>query len=163
MPKPKLQSVITNISLPSQYLRRMKDLADQLGISVSDLLRRGFDMYEKEHNAEKFGRYKGTEVAKSKISKQQQKEDRENKIAWLRSASGPEILQFLLECGYIEMDQIVFEQGAKLVRVVVEANESGIMALRQHFHDKDSGELVYTSDLQPLEEVIRGLIKEKKI
>ena len=159
MTKKGLYKVIS-VSLPEGLYKILIELGEHFHVSHSEVIRRGLETQKEIMLKQKFG-YKGADIAKAKLSKDAMKEDRENKIAWLRAASGPEILQFLLETGYIETDQ--FEQGAKLVRMVVEPNDAGVMALRQHFHDKDSGVFSYPSDLQPLEEVIRGLIKEKKI
>lgn len=151
---------VISISLSAGSYKRLKEMASYFDISTSELIRRSLDVQHEGFLKQKFG-YKGADIAKAKLSKDAAKEEREDRIAWIRSAAGEEVMAFLIECGYVENPE--FEQGSKIVRAIVEPNEGGIMALRQRFFDKDSGELVYTSDLQPLEEVIRGLVKEKKI
>lgn len=136
-------------------------MSEHWDISAAEVIRRALDILYENLETQKFGRYRGTEAIKSKLGRQEAEAKREEQIATLRGAGPEELTVFLIDSGYVETPE--FEQGGKIVRIVAELNEAGIMTLRQRFYDKETNEFSYASDLQTLNEIINGLIKEKRI
>lgn len=151
---------IIPISLSEKFYKQLKEMAEHYGVSSAEVCRRGLSLQYENMLRQKFG-YKGETLVRSKMDKEARAAQREDQMAWVRSADGPALTAYLIDCGYIEEPE--FEQGDLIVRIVAEPNDAGILMLRQRFFIKATNEFSYASDLQTIEEVVKGLIKEKRI
>ena len=151
---------IMPFSIGLKQYKKLKEMSEHWDVSAAEVIRRALDVLYENLQRHRFG-YKGADAMKAKLGRQEAESKREGQIAELRTMDAETLTAFLIDSGYIENPE--YEQGNKIVRIVAELNEGGMMALRQRFYDKGSNEFSYASDLQTLDEVIKGLIKEKKI
>ena len=129
-------------------------MGDYYGISLSEVCRRGLTVQYSDMLREKFG-YKGETVAKAKLSKEQRERERDMRIAFIKTGDPEEITAWLNEIQYFEN----VPEGARAA-FAIKADTGTRVVQMQYFKD---GQLDYASDLQSEDELIRQLVKEKKI
>lgn len=156
------KSKLLTLVLGPELFSRLKDMAGYYNISQSALVRELINQKYAIYFKDTRGYMAGSEATKSRLDKKAKEARRQEQIDWVKNTKESAALTaYLIDCGYIEEPER--QENDMIVRVAAEPNDTGLMMLRQRFFNKATGEFSYASDLQTIEEVVKGLIKEKRI
>lgn len=154
-------SIIITFSAPPSVFEKMKKFAASKEITLSEMLRRAFELFEYQEARDRYGRYGGTQVGKAKITRLMKAEQRENNIKMIQSSSPAELENFLIGIEYFPPDGIDGrnEFAGVYCRHKITENKEYVQA---YINIKDGTES-YRNMIFNLDDLIKDLDKQNKI
>lgn len=155
----KKKSTTIHLSFPKIVFNRIESLAEKIGVSVSEIMRMAFYNFENQYYKDRYGRYGGIQIGRGKTTRLMREEKRAEQIEQLQSMSPEEIMDFLIAINYLDPDRV---ENDILYCYRIKDEAAGRM-LYQLQINQESGEEIYSRLVFTLEELIKDLIKTKKI
>ena len=157
----KNKSIIISFSLPPTFVDRVRKIAKDNDISMSEVVRNAIKLYELEEERGRYGRYGGTQVGKAKITRLMRMEQREKNLKMIRSFSPAELEAHLITIGYFPPEGIDGrnEFAGVYCRHKITDNKDYVQA---YIHTADGTES-YRNLIFDLDNLIADLDKQNKI
>lgn len=153
------KSIIISISFTESYIKILKKLAQELDISMSDVLRQSLNLFKEQRDRIKYGRYGGIQLGQAKMTKLMREEQRTETIKMLQDAAPMEVIDYLVEIKYLDPDRV---ENTTLFCYRIRDEAAGRM-LYQLQINQTNGEEIYSRSLLNFDELIKDLVKNKKI
>lgn len=99
--KKEARSEFLKVSMPPIYVARVNELKEHIGVSASEIIRRGIDVMHDAMRKERFG-YMGAEQVRRKMDKEAEKQRRDEQLERLNSFTDEELTAWLVEIGFID-------------------------------------------------------------